>query len=266
MIEIDYARVCEQLMEAVRDAGRIILEQWKNPREITHKGRIDIVTQTDLAVEETLRKSLAAILPQAGFLAEESAGQPDRASLSDLCWVVDPLDGTVNYAHSLPIIAVSVGLWHKGAIRAGVVFNPLLEEMFHAVEGQGAFLNGEPIHVSQTTELKDCVVATGFPYTIRERVDEVLGWMRRVLFQCQGVRRFGAAAVDLAYVACGRLDGFYEAGLKPWDSAAGWLLVLEAGGRVSRYQAGQAFDLFAPDMLAANEGIHQALSDTILGK
>jgi myo-inositol-1(or 4)-monophosphatase len=247
-------------LNAVRRAGKIVRSQWNEPRQITHKGRIDLVTQTDLAVEKDLKQRLEPIVPNASFLAEETASE---TGLDGPTWIIDPLDGTTNYAHSLPMVGISVALWNEGAVRLGIVYNPVLDELFWAQRGQGAFLNDRPIGVSTAESLEQSVVATGFPYTVRENIDDIMRWLRAVLLASQGVRRYGAAAVDLAWVACGRVDGFYEAGLQPWDTAAGWLLVEEAGGRVSRFD-GSAYQLGARGILATNGRVHDALSHTLV--
>ncbi|WP_320169776.1 inositol monophosphatase family protein [Maridesulfovibrio sp.] len=246
----------EKAVKAVLEAGEIIRENSRKPRQIRHKGRIDLVTETDLAVEGFLKAELSEILPNSTFLAEESSG---NAPLSAQTWIIDPVDGTTNFAHGLPFVATSVALWENGQVVLGIVNLPLLGEIFTAIRGEGAFMNGNPIHVSECENLEDSLIATGFPYAIEEHVDFIGAALRRVLLATQGVRRPGAAALDLAYLACGRYDGYYESSLKPWDMAAGWLLVEEAGGRISRYDGG-GFDLFAPDILAAGPGLHEKLS------
>lgn len=256
-MDIDLHDLCMQTIAAVREAGHIVRTHWDKPRRVQLKGRIDLVTETDLAVERALRVSLADILPQATFLTEEKTG---ANALSDCTWVVDPLDGTTNFAHGLPFVAISVGLWRADGVGLGVVYNPILDEIFWAVRGQGAYCNGEAIHVTATEVLEQSVVATGFPYTIRENIRPVMTWLESALLHCRAVRRFGAAALDLAYVAAGRFDGFYEAMLYPWDTAAGWLLVEEAGGRVSQYDARSAYQLGAPTFLASNGRVHEPLS------
>ncbi len=244
--------ILESATRIVLDAGEIIRENSRKPRQVKHKGRIDLVTETDLAVEEFLKVKLLEILPESSFLAEETAGDAD---LVDCTWVIDPLDGTTNFAHGLPFVATSVALWKDGKVQLGIINLPLLGEVFTAVRGGGAFMNGEPVRVSACEELESSLVATGFPYAIEDHVDFITSALRKVLLSTQGVRRPGAAALDLAYVACGRYDGFYENSLRPWDTAAGWLLVEEAGGVVTGY-GGKKFDLFSPNILAAGPGIH----------
>jgi len=257
MLQIDLGHTLEKTRLAVREAGELIREAWDKPREIRLKGRIDLVTATDVAVERALRVRLAEILPQATFLTEEKTG---ANAMSACAWIVDPVDGTTNFAHGLPFVAISVGLWLEDGVKLGVIYNPILDEMFWAVKGQGAFRNGARLAVSATAALERCVVATGFPYTIQENIRPVMQWLEAALLQCRAVRRFGAAALDLAYVAAGKFDGFYEAMLYPWDVAAGWLLVEEAGGRVTQYDASVGYKLGAVTLLASNGPAHEALS------
>jgi myo-inositol-1(or 4)-monophosphatase len=255
------SNITTQVLGAVREAGKLIIQGCSGSKHVERKGRIDLVTETDRQVEDFLKEQLALILPEASFLAEESAAD---AGLSDPCWIIDPLDGTTNFAHGLPIMATSVALWRGGNMEVGVVGIPVLDEYFHAERGAGAFLNGEPIAVTGVAEPLEALVATGFPYAIRENVDGVLDNMRRVLVTCQGLRRMGAAAVDLAYVAAGRFDAFYEPLLHPWDTAAGLLLVQEAGGRVTTFDGG-SYGIFQKTILASNGHLHQAMMDLLSG-
>lgn len=241
-------------LDCVRQAGRLVREQWNDAKEIAVKGRIDLVTQTDLAVEKLLLDSLPGLLPGSTVLAEESHGGLEPG---DLTWIVDPVDGTTNYAHGLPMVAVSVALWREGRVEMGAVHVPILGELFWAVRGQGAFLNGEPISVSREGNMQAALVATGFPYSFYTEIDQVCERFRRVLLAAQGIRRMGSAAIDLAYTACGRFEGYYETGLKPWDTAAGWLLVEEAGGRVGALDGDYA--LGSHMIVATNGSIHEEL-------
>lgn len=250
-------------LAAVSEAADLVREAAARPRNVRFKGRIDLVTETDLAVEQLLGDRLGGILPGADFLAEESA---ENLVPGDLAWIVDPLDGTTNFAHGLPVTAVSVGLWRAGRVEMAVLELPLLGETFHAVRGEGAWLNGEPISVTDTAEPVNALVATGFPYSVAEDVEPILDALGRVLPATRGVRRMGAAAVDLAYTACGRLDAFYEMRLKPWDTAAGWLLVEEAGGRVTRFDGRTPYTPGAPDILASNGRVHAAVSALVTGE
>jgi myo-inositol-1(or 4)-monophosphatase len=254
--------LCAAAKNAVREAGGIILEHWHKPRTIRFKGRIDLVTATDLAVEEFLRNALKRILPDAVFLGEETS--PD-ASLGKWAWILDPVDGTTNFAHGLPFVATSLGLWHDGKVVAGIVNNPVMGECFWALRGAGAWRqcggsDAAPVRLGVTTtgSLADALVATGFPYSVAEESGDVLAWLKNSLEQCRGVRRYGAAALDLAYLAAGHYDIFYERGLKPWDTAAGWLLVEEAGGRVTAFDGRSAYAFDPLGILATNGVLHGA--------
>ncbi|MGE4440628.1 MAG: inositol monophosphatase family protein [Desulfomicrobium sp.] len=247
-------QLVDGFLACVRQAGEVVRAQWHDVKEIAFKGRIDLVTQTDLAVEKLLLASLPALLPGSTVLAEESHASLDPGALT---WIVDPVDGTTNYAHGLPIVAVSVALWKDGRVELGAVYLPVLEELFWAVRGQGAFLNGNRIAVSRENVMQNALVATGFPYSFYTEVDRICERLRRVLLASQGIRRLGSAAADLAYTACGRFEGYYETGLKPWDTAAGWLLVEEAGGTVSGLDGG--YGLGGHMIVATNGSIHEEL-------
>lgn len=246
-----------QTIAAVQEAGQVLMEYWHAPREIRRKGRIDLVTTADLAVEIILKQRLADILPEASIMAEESVSAEDLARpLVGPTWIIDPLDGTTNFAHGFPFVAISVALWDQGQVHLGIVHIPVLGELFQASLGGGAQLNGSPVSVSRTSDVENALVATGFPYSVRDHLAPILAWMETMLARTQGVRRAGSAAIDLAYTAAGRFDAFYEIQLKPWDTAAGWLLVSEAGGRVTRMDKG-LFDPRAPSILATNGLIHE---------
>ncbi|WP_419787896.1 inositol monophosphatase family protein [Pseudodesulfovibrio sp.] len=253
-------KILPGLESAVRKAGDLVVEHSVRPRNITHKGRIDLVTETDVAVEELLKEELHRLLPDADFLAEESANKTEPGELT---WVVDPLDGTTNFAHGLPFVANSVGLWCRDRIILGVVNLPLLGELFSAAEGHGTRLNDKRVSVSSADAIEDALLATGFPYDIEKYLETVLRHFRTLLPLAQGIRRPGAAALDLAYVACGRYDGFYESALHPWDTAAGILLVKEAGGRVSQFDAESPYHLGAESILATNGRLHGKLSQLL---
>lgn len=247
------------MLEAVHEAGLLLREHHTRPRVVRRKARIDLVTQTDVAVEEFLARQLHKCLPEAAFLAEESSFGKQSLIPPDLCWIIDPVDGTTNFAHGLPLVGISVALWNRGRVELGVVNAPLLGESYSAVLGQGALLNGIPMAVSAVDSLEDALVATGFPYDIEAELPDVLGRMEKVLPAAQGLRRCGAASLDLAWVAAGRFDAFYENRLKPWDVAAGWLLVEEAGGRVSSFN-GSPHRIERGETLATNGRLHTLLS------
>jgi myo-inositol-1(or 4)-monophosphatase len=251
-------QLVDGFLACVRRAGQVVREQWNDAKEIELKGRIDLVTQTDLAVERLLKAELPSLLPGSTVLAEESHATLVPGALT---WIVDPVDGTTNYAHGLPMVAVSVALWQEGRVVLGAVHAPMLNELFWAVRGGGAFLNGTPIVVSRERVVQSALVATGFPYSFYTEIDQVMERFRRVLLASRGIRRMGSAAIDLAYTACGRLDGYYETGLKPWDTAAGWLLVEEAGGRVSALEGD--YDLASHMIVATNGLVHEPLLDLL---
>jgi myo-inositol-1(or 4)-monophosphatase len=241
-------------------AGVMIRELYARPHTIRMKGEIDLVTEADVAAESAIIASLNEDAPGIAIMAEESfQGQAD---LEQRTWIIDPLDGTTNFAHGIPIFAVSIGLLDQGQPLAGVIYCPMQDELFCASKGGGAWLNDRRIQVTATDFLVQALVATGFPYDIRKYVDQVLAQTRSVLPKVRDIRRMGAAAVDLAYVACGRLDGFWESALKPWDTAAGWLLVEEAGGRVTGF-SGQPYSPFRGEILASNSLLHPLLIDAL---
>ena len=252
----DVKALLDRTREAVLLAGERIRVDFGSPRDVRRKGRIDLVTATDLAVEEMLKASLARLLPEAAFLAEETAAQ---TVLSGLTWIIDPLDGTTNFAHGFPFVCTSVALYDGQTPLVGCVNAPMLGQCFTAGQGLGAFLNDVPIHVSDTDSLEAALVATGFPYAIRENLDEIMVDVRGMLAATQGIRRPGSAALDLAYVAAGRFEAFYELALNPWDVAAGVLLVTEAGGRVGSYRPAGPYALGDFRILASNGVLHEAM-------
>ena len=211
--------------EAAEKSGRILMEHFGKVHNIIKKGEIDLVTEADLLSEESILKIIGGNFPDDSILTEE-AGQYDNPS--DRLWIIDPLDGTTNFAHSFSFFAVSIALQVEGELILGLVYNPCLQENFEAVKGKGAFLNGESIRVSNIRGLKESLIATGFPYNIHEDSEGVMDLFSRMVILAQGIRRPGSAAIDLCYVASGRFDGFWEEGLKPWDTAAGSLIVQEA--------------------------------------
>jgi myo-inositol-1(or 4)-monophosphatase len=227
--------------------------------EVTHKGIINLVTDVDLASEQLIREAIATHYPRHQILAEEG-GLAETSS--DYRWIVDPLDGTTNFAHGFPIFAVSIALEYRGEMILGVVYDPTRDEMFAAERGAGAALNNRPIRVSTTTELSTSLLCTGFPYDIRtSRLTNLDNWANFAL-AAQALRRTGAAAIDLCYVACGRFDGFWELTLSPWDTAAGSLIVAEAGGRLTDV-TGAAFSVYKPDVVASNGQIHDQMLEVV---
>jgi myo-inositol-1(or 4)-monophosphatase len=253
-----------QLQAACRAAlvgGSIIRNLYDTPHTIEMKGVINLVTEADVASESAIIASLNEDAPGIDIMAEESAGDNLKVPAGSV-WVIDPLDGTTNFAHGFPFFAVSIALLKDGVPQVGVVYCPMQDELFSACRGTGAWLNGIPIQTTNTKFLVEALVATGFPYDIHKNLDTILGQMRSILPKVRDIRRAGAAAVDLAYVACGRLDGFWEMDLQPWDTAAGWLLVTEAGGVVTDF-SGQVYSPFTPEILAANSPLHPLLTDLL---
>ncbi|HXP90609.1 MAG TPA: inositol monophosphatase family protein [Fibrobacteria bacterium] len=247
----------EHVVQAAREAGAILREGFGRIHEIQEKGRTtDLVTETDKASERFLREWISSRFPDHAMIGEEeeNVARPD----AEWTWVFDPLDGTVSFAYGIPFFAVCVALCHRGTTVAGAVYEPLRDEMFAAVRGEGATLNGSPIRVTATTELNRALLATGFPYSIAENPKRTLETFVAVAPYARGIRRLGTAGIDLAYVACGRMDGYWESFLQPWDCAAGALLVEEAGGRVTDY-AGNRHDIFGLQTLATNGRIHEQL-------
>ena len=240
---------------AAEEAGDILMSMFGRLKGINKKGEIDLVTEADIRSEEAILGIIRENFPEDGILTEES-GEIDNHS--ERLWIIDPLDGTTNYAHTFPFFAVSIALKVKKEIVAGIIFNPLISELFEAVRGKGAFLNGSPIKVSQTTALKESLLVTGFPYTIYKDHKGVIDIFTRMLTRAQGIRRLGAASIDLCYVASGRFDGFWEQGLNPWDTAAGGLIVQEAGGMASDYQ-GEPYSPFQGTIVAANPHIFKEM-------
>lgn len=244
-------------VQTAREAGRILAERFGRITEVSHKGEIDLVTEADLASERFIIERIRNYYPRHAILAEESGPSDAGERRSDYVWIVDPLDGTTNYAHGYPVFAVSIALEHQGEILLGVVYDPMRDELFAAERGAGATLNGRRIRVSDVEDLNKAMLCTGFPYDVRER-GEFARHFRNFIMTAQAVRRDGSAALDLAYVASGRFDGFWEEGLNPWDVAAGALLVEEAGGRVTDYQ-GRPFSIYRAPVLASNGLVHEAM-------
>lgn len=244
-------------IDMARDAGSLLMQRL-GVAKVTNKGDIDLVTEADLASENLIIERIRSYHPQHGILAEES-GEAERSGgkSSEWKWIIDPLDGTTNYAHSYPCFCVSIALEHAGVLEVGVVYDPVRDEMFAAERGNGATLNDRKITVSSVEELKDAMVCTGFPYNVRERADFTRDFANFTM-AAQAVRRDGSAALDLAYVACGRFDGFWEDGLSPWDIAAGKILIEEARGRVSNFED-QELSIYTKRVLASNGLVHEAM-------
>jgi myo-inositol-1(or 4)-monophosphatase len=247
-------------IDAVRQAGAIQMAGLGRAIDIRKKGTIDLVTEIDLAVERMIRALIAERHPDHDILAEELGGP--SGPRSRYCWIVDPLDGTTNYAHGLPLFCCTVALEIDGVLEVGAIYDPTRDELFTAERGKGAYLNGVRLHVSQTATLIDSLLVTGFPYAVQERLQELVGLFSAFLGASRAVRRLGSAALDIAYVAAGRMDGFWEQGLNAWDIAAGVLLVEEAGGRVTGLDGGP-FVLRTGRIIASNGRIHDEMRTVI---
>ncbi|WP_039852543.1 inositol monophosphatase family protein [Magnetospirillum fulvum] len=246
------------MMGAARKAARSLVRDYGEIEnlQVSRKGPSDFVSSADLKVEKTLRQELKKARPAYGFLMEEGgeiAGD-DKSNR----WIVDPIDGTTNFLHGIPNFCISIALEREGELIAGVVYQPLGDEMFHAEKGAGAFLNERRLRVSARRKLEDSVLATGIPFHGRDGHEPFLRELGVVMKNVAGVRRFGSAALDLAYVAAGRCDGYWEAGIKPWDIAAGVVLVREAGGYVTDYEGGNKL-LETGEIVAGNDHLHQPL-------
>ncbi len=254
-----YLRFAERL---ARHAGEILHDGFNRKHHVTYKGRINPVTEYDLKSEKYITGQIKKTYPNHAILAEEGNDVEER---SDFRWVIDPLDGTVNYAHGFPVYCVSIALEYREETIVGVVYDPERKELFSAGRGMGAFLNGKKISVSAETSLQRALLATGFAYNIGTAKRNNLGFFARMAKKAQAIRRPGSAAIDLCWLACGRIDGFWEFYLHPWDTAAAKLIVEEAGGIVTRID-GRKYSIFDEDILAGNRRIHKAMMAVLLGR
>jgi len=243
-------------VQIAREAGSLLMDKFGRQITVSKKGDINLVTEADLASEALIVERIRSYYPKHTILAEES-GVTEVDGHTEWKWIIDPLDGTTNYAHGYPCFAVTIAAEHNGEIVVGVTYDPTRDEMFAAERGQGATLNSRKIRVSETEDLKDALLVTGFPYDFSQRPNFMHHFTQFIL-KGRGVRRDGSAALDLAYTACGRFDGFWEEGLNPWDMAAGILLIEEAGGVISDYQ-GAAFSIYTPPICASNGLIHEEM-------
>ena len=250
-------------IDVALEAGKYLKQSIGNIKKVEMKlgQETNLVTEIDKNSEELIIGMIRKEYPDHDFLAEES-GSHDRKS--EYRWIIDPLDGTLNFTHGVPLYSVSIAVEYRGEIVAGVVYEPNLGELFTAEKGKGAFLNQRPISVSKVDRLIESMLVTGFPYTIRDNPDNAVQHFVNMLMKAQGLRRLGSAAVDLAYVACGRFEGFWEVSLNPWDMAAGVLLVQEAGGRFTNFH-GSASSVYGKQVLATNGLVHDALVEILKG-
>jgi myo-inositol-1(or 4)-monophosphatase len=252
----------EVAIDAARQTSRILMRHFRKLDKVDFKGvSRNLVTVADRESEAFLRDMLLGAFPEHTMLGEEDH-QPDQSK--EYCWIVDPLDGTTNFVHGFPHFAVSIALAYRDSIQLGVVYDPNRDELFHAERGGGAFLNGVPIAVSETAVLQEALLATGFPYDPNEAPLPPLPLFSALVYRAQGIRRCGSAALDLCYVACGRVDGFWEVTLGPWDVAAGLLIIEEAGGTVTDL-AGSALDIYHCNIASTNGKFQGELLEVIRG-
>ncbi|NQT33376.1 MAG: inositol monophosphatase [Candidatus Omnitrophica bacterium] len=245
--------------KAAQDAGNYVLEHVGKLKEISHKGAFtNLVTDVDKGSEKIILGAIQKEFPEHSILAEESG---EHSQGNAYRWVVDPLDGTTNFTHGLPIFCTSIAVYHGDSVKIGVIFDPNKNELFTAEEGKGAFLNGKKINVSKAKSLSESLIVTGFAYSIEGKIANIENFAT-MISKAQAVRRLGSAALDLCYVACGRFDGFWELGLSPWDTAAGELIAREAGGKVTTLE-GARFDIFNKEILATNRLIHDEMSSLL---
>jgi myo-inositol-1(or 4)-monophosphatase len=248
-------------VEAALAAARIQKQYFRRDPRIEKKGRIDLVTAADLEVERMFRALVTDRFPSHSVLGEEATSATDAGS-ARYRWIIDPVDGTTNFAHGLAIFCISIALEIDGQVELGVVYDPIGEELFTAERGEGARLNGAPLAVSTTATLDDALLVTGFPYSVRESRREAVAIFGAFLGEAQAVRRLGSAALDLCYIAAGRCDGYWETKIHPWDVAAGALIVREAGGALSGLD-GSPFGTFAGHIVASNGRVHEAMLGVI---
>lgn len=254
---MNYNEICLQTCEIAKEAGQFIREQLHeiSSEKIESKGLHNYVTYVDKTTEQMIVKKLRQMIPEAGFIVEEGTIIKTGDKYN---WIVDPLDGTTNYIHGLPPFAVSIALQEDDEIVVGVIYEVSKDECFYAWKGSKSFLNEKEIHVSMADKVTDSLIATGFPYQDYKHLDKFMLTVEYFMKQSHGLRRLGSAATDMAYVACGRFDAFYEYGLNPWDVAAGVIIIKQAGGEVSDFMGGNNF-IFGGEIMAANAKIFQEL-------
>lgn len=257
--EIALREIAMQAESIARRAGAILRDRIDQPHDIRFKGTIDMVTEADQASEALIVAELRSTFPSHGLLSEEGSGY--EASGSSLRWVVDPLDGTTNFAHGLPTFAVSIGLEDGQTPIVGVIYDPMRDELFSAYKGGGSTLNGRPLQVSTIDRLITSLLATGFSYNLETRAQQIPAW-GDLLTRVQGIRQTGSSALNLCYIAAGRLDGYWERGIAPWDVAAGSVIVTEAGGTVSDYR-GSDFHSDRREIVVSNGLVHDQLLEVL---
>jgi len=250
------------LADAVRISrltGKLLKDRLLTDFSVDRKGEVDLVTEMDRAAQDLIQQEIQLRYPDHGILAEEDL---DIQGSEGFQWIVDPLDGTTNYAHRFPVFSISIAVAYEKDVVCGVVYNPVSEELFKAIRGEGASLNAMPLRVSETSRLDDSLLGTGFPYNIRETAETNLDHFREFALRTQGIRRCGSAALDLCFVASGRLDGFWELNLKPWDIAAGALIVREAGGVTTDFE-GNELAMDGSKVLASNGNLHDSMMEVL---
>lgn len=254
---MDFSRAKRAAVKAAYKGAEVLVKKFGHISQVRKKGAIDLVTEADTESEAAILKTLQEIYPDHTFLAEESGRIADNGA-NHCQWFIDPLDGTTNFAHQLPLFCISIALAVEDQLQVGVVLNPIAGELFTAVRSQGAELNGYPIQVSQVSQLSESLLVTGFPYDVASHMDEIIKRFDSCISAAQGVRRLGSAALDLCYVACGRFEAFWEQNLKPWDTAAGVLIATEAGATVTDFRH-QSFDIYGNEILATNTQVHRQM-------
>ena len=259
MSSLCYKVILDVAVKAAISAGELLLDGASRPFSVSYKGERNLVTEMDKKAETLIVDILHKEFPDHDIIAEEGGGQNNN---SLWCWYIDPIDGTTNYVRRFPIYCVSIGLEHNGELVIGVVYQPVLKELFTAQLGCGAFLNGEKLKVSSVASMNEAVLATGFPYTVKQNPDLYLARFRGFMLDSLAIRRAGSAALDLCYVAAGRFDGFWESNLAPWDMAAGVLMVTEAGGEVTDFLGGKDF-LTKGEIIASNKIIHNSMKEVL---
>ncbi len=248
----EFSKYLDAAIHAANISSEMIKKCFNNEHQIKHKGTVDLVTEVDVASEKILREELEKACPEVKFFGEETGGENWK---NGDFWIVDPIDGTTNFANRLPHFAISIAMCHNGKPVAGIVKNPMTDDTYTAIKNGGSFYNGKQMHVTQVSDMNDALAVTGFPYNRREHMDEILARLRNMLMHVADVRRFGSAALDLCFVARGIYSVYWEKNLKPWDVAAGKLILEEAGGKVTRYD-GSEMELDALELLATNNILH----------
>jgi len=252
-------RYLQVAIAAAKEAGQIQMLHFGHSYQVEYKGEFNPVTMVDKLCEQAIVQKILDVFPDHDLLTEESSFESKGSPWK---WIIDPLDGTTNYFHSFPFFCVSIGLEVEGEVRLGVVYNPILDELFYAERGKGAYLNGNRIFVSRTDRLDRSFVCTGFPYDVQQHVDFYLRYFRQFIARSFAIRRPGSGALDISYLAAGRFDGFWELNLYAWDVAAGSLMITEAGGKVTDFK-GQPYSIYSGEILASNGLIHQEMLQVI---